>query len=83
MSTNKFFVLRMDGTLAAAQSSLGSAMDYMGNSRMLLMGTPSEAERVARILNAAHREATGKSVSISTVLLELGLEGRTPDAADK
>lgn len=73
MSTNKFFVLRMDGTLAAAQSSLGGAMDYMGNSRMLLMGTPSEAERVARALNSAFRKEQANSAG-SGVLLELGLE---------
>jgi hypothetical protein len=47
---NKFFVIRKDGTLAAAQSSLGGAMDYMGLGRLLYMGTPTEATAIMRTL---------------------------------
>lgn len=50
---NKFFVIRKDGTLAAAQSSLGGAMDYMGAGRMLYMGTPTEATAIMRTLGRA------------------------------
>lgn len=67
---NKFFVIRKDGTLAAAQSSLGGAMDYMGTGRMLYMGTPTEATAIMRTLGRAPAAPEGGAGA----LLAIGLD---------
>lgn len=68
---NKFFVIRKDGSLAAAQSSLGGAMDYMGAGRMLYMGTPTEATAIMRTLG--HKGAAIPEAGAGT-LLAIGLD---------
>ena len=68
---NKFFVIRKDGTLAAAQSSLGGAMDYMGAGRMLYMGTPTEATAIMRTLGRAPAAVPDEGAG---TLLAIGLD---------
>lgn len=65
---NKFFVIRKDGSLAAAQSSLGGAMDYMGAGRLLFMGSPTDAEYIMRTLGklkTAPAEGVGTLLAIT------------------
>lgn len=66
---NKFFVIRKDGTLAAAQSSLGGAMDFMGAGRLLFMGSPTEATAIMRTLG--HK---GAAIPEAGALLAIGLD---------
>lgn len=68
---NKFFVIRKDGTLSAAQSSLGGAMDYMGAGRLLFMGTPTDAEYIMRTLGRARAEVPAEGMG---TLLAIGLD---------
>jgi hypothetical protein len=71
MDGNKFFVIRTDGSLAAAQRTLGGAMDFMGNGRMLFMGTPTEAVRVMTALGRQRRQGPEDGVG---TLLQIGLD---------
>ena len=61
---NKFFVIRKDGTLASASASLGGALDYMGNGRLLYMGTPTEA--VVLMKRLGHSEVGQKDIGPGT-----------------
>ncbi len=67
---NQFFVMRKDGSLAAAQSSLGGAMDYMGLGRMLYMGTPTEATAIMRTLGRTSEVPN----EVAGTLLAIGLD---------
>ena len=72
---NKFFVIRKDGTLSAAQSSLGGAMDYMGAGRLLFMGTPTDAAYIMRTLGRAPAAPEGGAGTLLAIGLDAS-EGR-------